>query len=154
MCLGRFVSGFCWLAFHERVPWFLGTPKNCNNPLKLRGQSYKGGLWFFVRLFEAITRGSGYVLSSCSYVLSSGAMVSRTLDYVICVGWGIFITKCKHELEFPWVSNVVLALCGLKTLRRWKKANGLKKERLKRLDPLETSSLSLMKKVMSYVIIG
>jgi hypothetical protein len=52
VCLGWFVSGFCWLAFHEKVPWFLGTPKNCNNPLKLWGQSYKGGLWFFVRLLK------------------------------------------------------------------------------------------------------
>jgi hypothetical protein len=51
-CLGWFVCGCCWLAFHERVPWLLGTSKNCNNPLKLRGESYKGGLWFFVRLLK------------------------------------------------------------------------------------------------------
>ncbi len=87
VCLGLFVFGFCWFAFHEKLPWFLGTLKNCNIPLKLWVQSYKGGLWFFVRLFEAITWGSGYVLSSYFYVLSSGAMVLRTLDYVICVGW-------------------------------------------------------------------
>ncbi len=79
-------------------------------------------------------------------------MMSGTLDYVICVGWRIYITDCKHELEFPWVSNVVLGLCGLKILRRWKKANGLKKERLEWSYPLETSSLFLMKKAMSYVI--
>jgi len=24
----------------------------------------------------------------------------------------------KQELEFPWMSNVVLGLCGLKTLKR------------------------------------
>jgi len=52
------------------------------------------------------------------------------------------------------MSNVVLGLCGLRTLRRWKKASGLKRERLERFDPLETSSLSLMKKAMSYVVIG
>jgi hypothetical protein len=34
------------------------------------------------------------------------------------------------------------------------KASGLKRERSKRFDPLETSSLSLMKKAMSYVVTG
>ncbi len=29
-----------------------------------------------------------------------------------------YITKYKQELEFPWMSNVVLGLCGLKTLKR------------------------------------
>jgi hypothetical protein len=63
----KFVFGllciwFCWLAFQERVPWFLGTLKNCTSPLKLLGQSYKGGLWLFVRIFEAITEGSGCVV--------------------------------------------------------------------------------------------
>jgi hypothetical protein len=48
-----------------------------------------------------------------------------------------------------WKSNVVLGLCGLKTLRRRKKASGLKSERSEQFDPLETSSLSLMKKAMS-----
>ncbi len=38
------------------------------------------------KTFEAVTRGSGYVLSSYFYVLSSGRMVSGTLNYVICVG--------------------------------------------------------------------
>jgi hypothetical protein len=99
VCLGWFVFRFCWLAFHERVRWFLGISKNCNSPLKLRGQSYKGGLWFFVRLFEAVTRGSGYVLSSCFYALSSGVMVSRTLDYMIYVGWEIYVTKCNRNLS-------------------------------------------------------
>jgi hypothetical protein len=51
----------------------------------------------------------------------------------------------SQELEFLWTSNVVLGLCGLKILRRRKKANGLKIKRSKRSDPLETSSLSLMK---------
>ncbi len=62
MCLGWSVSGFCWLAFQERVPSFLGFLKNCNNPLNFRGQSYKGGLWFFVRILEAVTGGSGFVV--------------------------------------------------------------------------------------------
>jgi hypothetical protein len=52
VCLGWFVCGCCWLAFHERVPWLLGTPKNYNNPLKLQGGSCEGGLWFFVRLVK------------------------------------------------------------------------------------------------------
>jgi len=120
--------------------------------LKLRGQSYKGGLWFFIRLFEVVDGGSGYVLSSFFFVLLSGAMVSRTLDYVIYVGWGIYVTECKHELEFLWMSSVILGLCGLKILRRWKKVSGLKRERSKQSDPLETSSLSLMKKTISYVV--
>jgi hypothetical protein len=64
----------------------LGTPNNYNNPLKLQIQSYKGGLWFFVKKFETVIGGSGYVLSSYFFVLSSGAMVLETLDYVICVG--------------------------------------------------------------------
>jgi hypothetical protein len=51
VCLGWFIS-FCWLAFYERVPWLLGIPKNCNSPLKLRDESYKRGLWFFVRLLK------------------------------------------------------------------------------------------------------
>jgi len=38
-------------------------------------------------------------------------MVSRKLDCVICVGWGIYSTMCKLELEFPWKSNVVLDSC-------------------------------------------
>jgi hypothetical protein len=42
-----------------------------------------------------------------------------------------------------------MGLCGLKTLRRRRKANGLKREISKRFDPLETSSLSLMKKAMA-----
>jgi hypothetical protein len=44
---------------------------------------------------------------------------------------------------------VILSLCDLKTLKRRKNANGLKKEILEQFDPLETSSLSLIKKVMS-----
>ncbi len=52
VCLSWFVYGCCWLAFHEKVPWLLGTSKNCNNPLKLRNESYKKRLWFFVRLLK------------------------------------------------------------------------------------------------------
>ncbi len=74
------------------------------------------------------------MLCSCFYILSSS---------------GIYVTKCKQEFEFLWKSNVVLGSCGLKTFRRRKKASGLKRERLERFDPLETSSLSLMRKAMS-----
>jgi len=38
------------------------------------------------KTFEIVTRGSGYVLFSYFYVLSSGGMVLGTLDYVIYVG--------------------------------------------------------------------
>jgi hypothetical protein len=41
---------------------------------------------------------------------------------------------------------------GVKTLKRRKKASGFKRERSKPYDPLETSSLSLMKKGVSYVV--
>jgi hypothetical protein len=52
-CVFGFICIWVLLDYiHERVPRFLGTPKNYNNPLKLRGQSYKGGLWFFVRLLK------------------------------------------------------------------------------------------------------
>jgi hypothetical protein len=152
VCVGWFVSRFCWLTFQEKVPWFLGTPKNYNSPLKLQVQSYKERLWFFVRLFEVVIKGSGYVLSSYFSILSNGTMVSETLDYVICVGWGIYVIECRHELEFLWMSNVVLGLCGLKISGRWKKANGLKREKSERSNPLETSSFSLMKKAISYVL--
>jgi hypothetical protein len=37
------------------------------------------------KTFEVVTRGSGYVLSSCFYALSREEMVSRALDYVIYV---------------------------------------------------------------------
>jgi hypothetical protein len=48
---------------------------------------------------------------------------------------------------------VVLGSCGLKILRRRKKTNGAKeRERSERSNPLETSSLFLMKKAMSYVV--
>jgi hypothetical protein len=54
-------------------------------------------------------------------------MVSGTLDYVVCMGWGIYVTKCKQELGFLWKFNVVLGSCGEKTLRR-RKASGLKRD--------------------------
>jgi hypothetical protein len=87
------------------------------------------------KTFEAITRGGGYVLSSYFYVLLSGGVVSRTLNYVICEGWGIYVTECKHEFEFMWKSNVVMGLCDLKNLRRREKASGLKRE-IKMIWPL------------------
>jgi hypothetical protein len=48
-----------------------------------------------------------------------------------------------------WKFNVVMGLCGLKKLKRRRKACGLKRERSEQFDPLETSSLSLMKKVVT-----
>jgi len=41
---------------------------------------------------------------------------------------------------------------GLKTLRR--EASGLKRVRSERFDPLETSSLSMMKKAISLLVFG
>jgi hypothetical protein len=49
---------------------------------------------------------------------------------------------------------MVLGLCGFEDFEKKKEASGLTKERSKRFDPLETSSLSLMKKAMFYVVIG
>jgi hypothetical protein len=106
-----FLSGFCYLAFQERTPWFLGTPNKCNSPLSLQGWSHKGWVWFFVRILEVVIRGSWCVVF-LSIILSSGATVSRKPDCVICVGWGIYSTVCKVELKFPWKSNVVLDSCG------------------------------------------
>ncbi len=50
------------------------------------------------------------------------------------------------SLMWSWVR------VGVKTLKRRKKASGFKRERSKPYDPLETSSLSLMKKGVSYVV--
>jgi hypothetical protein len=83
LCLGWFISRFCWLAFQEKVPSFLGTPKNCNNPLNLWGWSYRGRLWFFVRILEQSLEEVD-VLFSCFFVLSSGALVSGKLDCDLC----------------------------------------------------------------------
>jgi len=46
---------------------------------------------------------------------------------------------------------VVLGSCGSEDFEKKKEASGLKRKILERSDPLETSSLSLMKKAMSYV---
>ncbi len=43
---------------------------------------------------------------------------------------------------------MVLGSCALNNLKRRRKADGLKRKRLERFDPLETSSLYLMKKAM------
>jgi hypothetical protein len=134
VCLGWFVCGCCSLEFHEKVSWLLGTLNNYNSPLKLWGESYKGGLWFVVRLLK---QSLGKVDMCYVHV------------FMFCQVGGFYFTKCKHELEFPWKSNVIMGSCGLKTLRRRKKANGLKRERSEWFDPLETSSLSLMKKAIS-----
>ncbi len=85
----------------------------------------------------------------CFVKWRDGVRNTRLCD--LC-GMRIYITKCKQELEFPCKSNVVLSSCGSKDFEK-KEANGLKKARSKRFNPLETSSLSLMKKVVSYVVI-
>ncbi len=61
-----------------------------------------------------------------SFVLSNGAMMSRKYDHVICV--------------------------GLKILRR--EANGFKRVRSERSDPLKTSSFSMMKKGIFLLVFG
>jgi len=66
-----------------------------------------------------MTRGS-QCLIFLYYVLSNGMMVSRKSDHGICM--------------------------GLKTLRR--EANGLKKVKLERFNPLETSTMFMMKDVV------
>jgi len=64
------------------------------------------------------------VLYSCLFILLNGAMVSRKSNHVICV--------------------------GLRTLRR--EASGLKRMRSKQSNPLKTSSLSMMRKVISLLV--
>jgi hypothetical protein len=49
---------------------------------------------------------------------------------------------------------MVLGLCGFEDFEKKKEASGLMRERSERFDPLETSSLSLMKKAMFYVVTG
>ncbi len=61
-----------------------------------------------------------------SSVLSNGTMVSRKSNRVICM--------------------------GLRILKR--EANGFKRVKLERYDPLKTSSLSTMKKAISLLISG
>jgi hypothetical protein len=62
LCLGWSISTFCWLAFQEKVLSFFRTLKNCNNPLNLRGQSYKRRLLLFVRILEGVIGGNGSVV--------------------------------------------------------------------------------------------
>jgi hypothetical protein len=64
-----------------------------------------------------VTGGSQCVVFLSSD-LSNGAMVSRKLDREICVGWGIYNTICKLELEFLWKSNVVWDLCGFENFEK------------------------------------
>jgi hypothetical protein len=82
LCLGWYIFGFCWLAFQQKVPSFLGTPKNCNNPLNSRGWSYKGKLWFFIRILEAVTGGSRCVVSLffCFVKWNDGVKKTRFCD--------------------------------------------------------------------------
>ncbi len=47
---------------------------------------------------------------------------------------------------------MVLGSCGSEDFEKKKEANGLKREISEQSNPLETSSLSLMKKAMSYVV--
>ncbi len=70
-------------------------------------------------------KGSRFVVF-LFFVLSNGAMVSRKFDSVICM--------------------------GLKTLR--KEANGLKRLRLERSDPLKTSSLFMMQNMIFLLVSG
>jgi len=98
------------------------------------------GLQQSIESTRSITKGMGVVLCKDSWssdwrswcviflfsVLLNGAMVSRKSNRVICI--------------------------GLKTLRR--EADGLKRMRSERSDPLKTSSLSMMKKAISLLVSG
>jgi len=56
-------------------------------------------------------------------------MVSRKPDRVICVGWRIYSTICKLELQFPWKSNEVLDLSGFEDFEnrgRWAQESEIK----------------------------
>ncbi len=107
-------------CFSRASTLILGTPKDYNSPLSLQGRSQKGWVQFSVRIFETVTWGSQCVIF-LSFVLSNGATMSRKSDHVICV--------------------------GLRTLR--KEASGFKRMKSQRSNPLKTSSLSMMKKVIS-----
>jgi hypothetical protein len=71
-------------------------------------------------------------------------VVLLILIYAIYLESGVYITKCNLGLGFFWKFNVVLRFMWSKVIKKSKKDNGLKKEKLKRYDPLETSSLSLL----------
>ncbi len=43
VCFGLICMKVCWIAFRERAPRLLGTPKNYNSPLMLQGGSYERG---------------------------------------------------------------------------------------------------------------
>jgi hypothetical protein len=53
--------------------------------------------------------------------------------------------KCNKRLGFLLKFDVVLGSYDLKILRRRRKVNGFKRERSEWFDPLETSSISLLK---------
>jgi len=145
MCLsGWSICECCVHAYHEKAPWLLGIVKNNIVHWFYNVNHTKEGLWFFVKIVKQ-SLGSWNMLFSCSYVLLIWGMVSWALVYVIHLGSGIYVTKCKQEFGFLWKSDVVMGSYGLKKLRRRRKASGFKKERSKRFDPLETSSLFLLK---------
>jgi len=116
----------------------LGTPKNCNSPLSLRNWSHKGWVWFFVRIFEIVTKENRCVVF-LSFVLSNGMMVSRKLDHVVCVGWRIYNIICKLGLEFLWKSNVVLDLCGFEDFE--KRAQWVQKSEIRAIWSFENLKL-------------
>jgi len=62
-------------------------------------------------------------------------MVSKKQDCVICVGWGIYSTVCKLELEFMWKSNVVWDLCGSKDFE--KRGQWAQESEIRAIWPLE-----------------
>ncbi len=62
-------------------------------------------------------------------------MVSKKQDCVICVGWGIYSTVCKLELEFLWKSNVVWDLCGSKDFE--KRGQWAQESEIRAIWPLE-----------------
>ncbi len=64
--------------------------------------------------------------------------------YAIYLYLGVYITKCNLGLGFLKKFNVVLGVMWLKVIEKNRKASGLKRKRLERFDPLETSSLSFL----------
>jgi hypothetical protein len=62
MCLGWFVCGFCWLAFHEKIPSYLGTPKKLQQSMEVTRWLIQKRIMVLCKTFEAITEESGYVL--------------------------------------------------------------------------------------------
>ncbi len=63
-----------------------GNSKELQQSIEVMWSTIQKRIVILCKIFEVGTGGSGYVLSSYFFVLSSGMMMLRKLDCVICVG--------------------------------------------------------------------